>query len=300
MSTAVRAQAAGEEEVMWPDRRLVDLFKLEHPLVLAPMAGFGTVELAAAVCDAGGLGSIACAAMQPQIALVPFTSDEGLARLARAEGKIDFPALANQFEPQSNIAFCGPTTAAIVLNTARGKSQDLPRDHSRLYPEDLQHLPNGFDLTVPRFTQDSVISKGHKTRAQVLGEPVTLNGKQIRDGGYQLRQLDELLTANGLATRLVVVDDQKPEAEIRADFVENLERAGDYVIVNYRRSEVGQQGGPHISPLGAYDADSDSVLVMDVNPASAGWVWMPIVTLIKGMRTFDTIENRGYILVQPR
>lgn len=77
---------------MWPDRRLVDLFKLEHPLVLAPMAGFGTVELAAAVCDAGGLGSIACAAMQPQIALVPFTSDEGLARLARAEGKIDFPA----------------------------------------------------------------------------------------------------------------------------------------------------------------------------------------------------------------
>ena len=53
---------------MWPDRRLIDLFKLEHPLVLAPMAGFGTVELAAAVCGAGGLGSIACAAMQPQIA----------------------------------------------------------------------------------------------------------------------------------------------------------------------------------------------------------------------------------------
>jgi Phytochelatin synthase len=236
----------------------------------------------------------------PVQALVPFTSDEGLARLARAVGKIDFPALANQFEPQSNLAFCGPTTAAIVLNTVRAKSRDLPRDHSRLHPEDLQYLPNGFDLTVPRFTQDNVISKGHKTRAQVLGEPVTLNGKQIRDGGYQLRQLDELLAANGLATRLVVVDDEKPEAEIRADFVENLERAGDYVIVNYRRSEVGQQGGAHISPLGAYDADSDSVLVMDVNPASAGWVWMPVVTLIKGMRTFDTIENRGYILIQPR
>jgi hypothetical protein len=39
---------------------------------------------------------------------------------------------------------------------------------------------------------------------------------------------------------------------------------------------------------------------MDVNPASAGWVWMPIATLIKGMRTFDTVENRGYILVQAR
>jgi nitronate monooxygenase len=53
---------------MWPDRRLIDLFKIEHPLVLAPMAGFGTVELAASVCDAGGLGSIGCATMQPQLA----------------------------------------------------------------------------------------------------------------------------------------------------------------------------------------------------------------------------------------
>ena len=53
---------------MWPDRRLTDIFEVEHPLVLAPMAGFGTVELAASVCDAGGLGSISCATMQPQLA----------------------------------------------------------------------------------------------------------------------------------------------------------------------------------------------------------------------------------------
>jgi hypothetical protein len=231
--------------------------------------------------------------------LVAFTSDEGLARLARAQGKVDFPALANQFEAQSNIAFCGPTTVAIVLNAVRGRSQDLPRDRSRVRTEDLRYLPRGFDLTIPRFTQDNVISKGQKTRSQVLGEPVTVNGKQIRDGGYQLRQLDELLRAHDLVTRLVVVDDKKPEEEIRTDWVANLERSGDYVIVNYRREDVGQRGGGHISPLGAYDGESDSVLVMDVNPASAGWVWMPTVTLIRGMRTFDTVENRGYILVQP-
>src|SRR5271163_4056907 len=51
---------------MWPDRRLIDLFKIEHPIVQAPMAGFATVGLAAAVCEAGGLGSIGCATMQPQ------------------------------------------------------------------------------------------------------------------------------------------------------------------------------------------------------------------------------------------
>src|SRR5277367_2251675 len=53
---------------MWPDRRLIDLFKIEHPIVQAPMAGFATVGLAAAVCEAGGLGSIGCATMQPQLA----------------------------------------------------------------------------------------------------------------------------------------------------------------------------------------------------------------------------------------
>jgi len=232
--------------------------------------------------------------------LVAFASDEGLARLARSSAKVDFPALANQFEAQTNVAFCGPTTAAIVLNTIYGGRRELPRDHSRLQPGDLRYVPNGFDPTVPRFTQDNVIGKGPKTRAQVLGEPVTVDGKQIRDDGYQLRQLDQLLRAHDLVTRLVVVDDQKPEQEVRVDFVENLRRAGNYVIVNYRRRDVGQQGGGHISPLGAYDTASDSVLVMDVNPASAGWVWMPVATLVRGMRTFDTVENRGYILVEPR
>ena len=34
--------------------------------------------------------------------LIPFSSDEGLARLARSTAKVDFPVLANQFEAQSN------------------------------------------------------------------------------------------------------------------------------------------------------------------------------------------------------
>jgi hypothetical protein len=52
------------------------------------------------------------------------------------------------------------------------------------------------------------------------------------------------------------------------------------------------------SPLGAYDAQSDSFLVLDVNPSTAGWVWMPTSILVKGMRTFDTVENRGYVLIE--
>lgn len=46
---------------MWPDSRLVDLLHIEHPLVLAPMAGAMNWELAAEVSAAGGLGSLPCA-----------------------------------------------------------------------------------------------------------------------------------------------------------------------------------------------------------------------------------------------
>ncbi|OHV86213.1 NAD(P)H-dependent flavin oxidoreductase [Mesorhizobium sp. ORS 3428] len=50
---------------MWPNRRLCDLFKIEHPIIQAPMAGSATPELAAAVSNAGGLGSLGCASMLP-------------------------------------------------------------------------------------------------------------------------------------------------------------------------------------------------------------------------------------------
>jgi nitronate monooxygenase len=72
---------------MWPDRRLVDLFGIEQPVVLAPMAGLGTVGLAAAVCDAGGLGSIGCATMQPPIAAETI---EQLRRLTRKPINVNF------------------------------------------------------------------------------------------------------------------------------------------------------------------------------------------------------------------
>ena len=44
----------------WPDRRLLELFGIEVPIVQAPMAGAQDAALAAAVSDAGGLGSLPC------------------------------------------------------------------------------------------------------------------------------------------------------------------------------------------------------------------------------------------------
>jgi nitronate monooxygenase len=51
---------------MWPDRRLLDLFGIEHPIVLAPMAGAMDTDLAIAVAQAGGLASLPMAMLNEQ------------------------------------------------------------------------------------------------------------------------------------------------------------------------------------------------------------------------------------------
>jgi nitronate monooxygenase len=46
---------------MWPDRRLIDLFGTEFPIVLAPMAGVMDADLVIAAAQGGALGSLPCA-----------------------------------------------------------------------------------------------------------------------------------------------------------------------------------------------------------------------------------------------
>lgn len=51
---------------MWPDRRSLDLFEIEHPIVLAPMAGAMDAALAIEVALAGGLGSLPSALLDAE------------------------------------------------------------------------------------------------------------------------------------------------------------------------------------------------------------------------------------------
>jgi nitronate monooxygenase len=47
--------------IMWPNRRLLDLLGIELPIIQAPMAGANGAAMAIAVSEAGGLGSLPCA-----------------------------------------------------------------------------------------------------------------------------------------------------------------------------------------------------------------------------------------------
>lgn len=231
--------------------------------------------------------------------LIDFHTDESIKRLSESSAKVDFFALANHFEAQSNAIFCGPTSATIVLNTIHAtKPQLLPKDTSRLNRINPIKLPRSVDISLSRHTQETIVSKSPKDLKRVFGAPRSIKGKTQIDPGYQLREFDGLLRAHGLKTKLRVLDANISDKTALNEIITNLKQRNNYVIINYKRSGIGQKGGGHISPIGAYDEHSHSFLILDVNPAKALWIWVPAKNLLKGMRSFDKRENRGYVLVE--
>jgi len=244
------------------------------------------------------LGGTAPASAQ---GIVPFASAESMARLDRSKHKVDFFTLANHFESEQNVAMCGPTTAVIILNALRAGNDKVarPRDPSLFPAEFSTNLPKGLDPVFARYTQGAFFDEKFtsvKPKAVFFGVPGK-DGK--RDPGMQLRQLHEVLLKHGLDSQIRVVNEEADDKKLKDEIVANLATANDYVIVNYKRETLGQKGSGHISPVAAYDETSDSFLILDVN-ANQGkiWVWVPAQALFSAMRTKDTVENRGFLLVR--
>src|SRR5207248_4899101 len=55
-----------KRKTMWPDRRLLDLFKTEFPIVQAPMAGVIDADLVISAAQGGALGSLPCAMLSAE------------------------------------------------------------------------------------------------------------------------------------------------------------------------------------------------------------------------------------------
>ena len=115
---------------MWPDRRLCDLLRIEHPIIQAPMAGSATPALAAAVSNAGGLGSLGCGN----------SSAAEVRELAAAvRAGTNRPFNLNFF------AHAAPRTPAEVLARTRERLAPFAATLGVDLPTTLPELPAGFD-----------------------------------------------------------------------------------------------------------------------------------------------------------
>ncbi|MFZ9947971.1 MAG: phytochelatin synthase family protein [Vulcanococcus sp.] len=207
-------------------------------------------------------------------ALTPLAKPAGLELLSTSRQRADYGALAESFLTQANLAYCGVASSVMVLN-----SLSVPAPAASGYGR-------------YRFwTQDNLFSSDD-TRA-------VLPPEQVARRGMTLQQLQALLVSVG-ARAQAIHGSSLDLAEFRTLVIANQTNPDDRLLVNYLRSSMGQEGGGHISPVAAYHAPSDQVLILDVARYRYPSVWVPLPDLWRAMRTTDGDSglSRGLVVVQ--
>jgi len=199
--------------------------------------------------------------------LVALDSPEGQRLLVGASAREDFFHLVHTYVSQERPSYCGVASSVTVLNA-------LPI----AAPDPVFNQVNFFNPAAQRIR----------------------SAEDVGRGGMSLDDLGDLLRAHPVEAKVVHASDTTLE-DFRATVSKNLGNASDYVIVNYDRSEVGQESLGHISPLAAYDAPSDRFLLLDVARYKYPPVWVAAADLFRAMRTTDpsTGKSRGFVLVSP-
>jgi hypothetical protein len=196
---------------------------------------------------------------------ISFTSSEGITRFNRSNFKSNYWKLASTFLTQKTQTFCGVASSVTVLNAAPiGKPITAP------------YAPHEY------FTQDNYFSEAVEEivpHSQVLKEGMTL--RQLCDA-LNLWKMHATCNHAGLVS----------ESDFRKEVMGSCEQEGQYIIVNFLRTMLGQEGGGHFSPIAAFDKRTDSILVLDVARYKYLPFWVDLSTLYLAMRTIDNSSNQ--------
>lgn len=206
--------------------------------------------------------------------LIPLTSAEGQLLLRDSEALADFVPLTSHFVTQINQAFCGVASVVMVLN-ALGIAPPIAPQWEQGY-----------------FTQENVFSD--QTEAIIARDAIARQG-------LTLAELAGILETYPVTAEIHYGSDVGL-AEFRTLIRSNLETPGNYVVINYLRRAIGQERGGHISPIAAYDADTDQFLILDVSRYKYPPVWVQAELLWESVNTVDSVagKTRGFLLVEAR
>lgn len=206
--------------------------------------------------------------------LIAFDSSEGEELLLESDARDDFWTLSMQFVTQVNQAYCGVASMVMVLN-----SLGVPA------PEAPQYAPYHV------FTQENFFD--NPATREVLSPDV------VAQQGMTLDELAGLLSSYSVQVQVYHSADTTLAA-FRQQVAENLDQPGNFVLVNYLRSAIGQERGGHISPIAAYNQESDRFLILDVARYKYPPVWVEAEDLWQAMATVDSTsgKTRGFVLVR--
>ena len=114
--------------------------------------------------------------------------------------------------------------------------------------------------------------------------------------GMSLTELSRLAEDAGLKTERIHADGLTIDT-FRERLKNNLRKQGDFVLVNYDRRALKQEGAGHISPVGAYDETTDRFLILDVAAYKYPFTWVPTKLLFEAVHTQAGKRWRGALFI---
>ncbi|CAL4978497.1 unnamed protein product [Urochloa decumbens] len=205
----------------------------------------------------------------PSPPAVDFTSPDGKRLFSEAlEGGTmeGFFSLASCFQTQSEPAFCGLASLAVVLNALAIDPGRRWKGPWRWFDESMLDCCEPLDkIKAHGITFGKVACLAHCSGADV--RPFRANQ--------------------------VTVDD------LRRHLIHCTSSRDCHLIASYHRRHLKQTGTGHFSPIGGYHAGQDMALILDVACFKYPPHWVPLALLWEAMNTIDESTGllRGFMLI---
>ena len=157
--------------------------------------------------------------------LIDLSSQLGQVLLKR-DLNLNSVKLLTHFTTQKTPSYCGIASAVMVLNST-----------DKIPPADSLHSPYTY------FAQDDFFNKQVK---------VIITPEEVEKKGISLTKLSQALQSYGVEAKPYFSNEltEKQFKEILTSAISKQQ----FVIVNFLRTELQQQGGGHHSPIAAYDS----------------------------------------------
>jgi glutathione gamma-glutamylcysteinyltransferase len=211
--------------------------------------------------------------------------------------------LSEHFCNQSDPAYCGVTTLLMVLNVfamdphVRWKhgwryfgNEDVLLSQCCLTPERIRRA----GISMHEFAQ-LASCQGVRVRMQRPQPPSAIetdSGSVHTNPSFDLDDLQRF--------RLDIQRVLSGTAETSGNPAAAMETNG-VIVVSFSRAVLGQTGDGHFSPLAAYHAATDQVLVLDVARFKYPPYWVTVTDLYRSLLPHDpaTSQSRGWYVLQP-
>jgi hypothetical protein len=200
----------------------------------------------------------------------------------------DFWAMSPFYVPQDTDSACSVASIAMLLNVLRGVPA---RADAAIVTEGALRTALGD----ARWSAETAQNGPGVTFAELLN----VIAESLRAYGLESYEIESFKPADASSDSL---------ARLRGILAANERSGADIALVYFDQGVLtGDWDGPHISPIGAYDAENGRVLIMDVDRRFYVPYWSPVSKLLQSMlrpapTRFTTLAGQtgGIVWVRPK